>query len=353
MSGTGSWPTLLDFALRTDRMGNTPDIAELLSQSNSIYEDAPIREANEKRGHEFNFRTGIPAGYWVGYNQGTPYSKSTVARSRVGMGRLRDYSQVDKSLADDEDDWEGYRQTEDEAFLMGMGQTITGTLVYGNTNITPAEFMGLAGFFNTLNPAAQNSQNVVDGGGRGASNTSLWLIDWGNDVFCISPRGSKAGIEVRNYGDTRDGHDQFGNRFPAYTCMFQIATGFVPQDWRRVVRLSNLDVTSAGLAGPNAPDLFVLMDQMLQLLPTAPTGVTGNQKTDAMRNPGSNGRPVFYANRTIRHWVNVQSMRQRNVLLSLNDYDGRSVETYRGIPIKTVDQILNNESTVSAISGPL
>lgn len=349
---TGAWPTMQDFALRTTRDGKTPRIAELLSQTNYIFEDMPIKEANEKRAHRFHFRTSIPAGYWTQYYQGTPYSKSTVAESTVGMGMLTDRSQVDKRLADHEDDYKGFRAKEDEAFLMGMGQTITGTTVYGNSAVNPASFMGFAGFFNTLNPVAQNARNVLDGLGRGSSNASIWLVGWGDDVHGIAPRASSAGINYTDYAATRDGYDQFGNVFPAYTSEFEISVGVVPADWRWVVRLANLDVTSAGLAGPNAPDLFAIMDDMLQLLPYTPAGVTGNNKTDA-RNDTSNVRAVWYCNRTVRHFMNIQRMRNRNVLLTLEDYDGRSTDNYRGYPIKTVDQLVNFESTVTTASGPL
>lgn len=349
---TGSWPTMMDFALRTTRDGKTPRIAELLSQTNYLFEDMPIKEANEKRSHRFWFRTSIPAGYWTSYYQGTPYSKSTVAESTVGMGMLTDRNQVDRRLATHEDDWKGFRAKEDEAFLMGMGQTITGTVAYGNSAVNASSFMGLTGFYNTLNPLAQNSRNVLDGGGRGSSNTSLWLVCWSDDFHGIAPRASAAGINYRDYSDTRDGYDQFGNVFPAYTSEFEIATGLVPADWRWGVRLCNLDVTSAGLAGPNAPDLFTIMDDMLQLLPFTPPGPTGNNKTDA-RTDMPNFRAVWYCNRTLRHFMNVQRMRNRNVLLSLQDYDGRSTDDYRGYPIKTVDQFVNFESTVTTSSGPL
>ena len=85
---TGSWPTLLDVALRSDPDGNIPVMAEMLSQCNEIMDDAPYIEANEMGGHMFTFRTSIPAGTWRTYNQGTPYGKSTVGKARVGLGML-------------------------------------------------------------------------------------------------------------------------------------------------------------------------------------------------------------------------------------------------------------------------
>jgi hypothetical protein len=39
-------------------------------------------------------------------------------------------------------------------------------------------------------------------------------------------------------------------------------------------------------------------------------------------------------------------MRNRNVLLSLNDYAGKPVEGINGIPIKVSDQLLTTESRV-------
>jgi hypothetical protein len=40
-------------------------------------------------------------------------------------------------------------------------------------------------------------------------------------------------------------------------------------------------------------------------------------------------------------------MRDRNVLLRIDDYAGRPVDSFRGIPWKVVDQLVNSEATVS------
>src|SRR5258708_1044548 len=95
---TGSWPTIVDVSSRLDPEGNIPEIAEMLSQCNDWETDAPYVEANEKTGHEFVMRTSIPEGTWAAYNQGTPYGKSTTEKSRVGLGMLRAWSQVDAAL---------------------------------------------------------------------------------------------------------------------------------------------------------------------------------------------------------------------------------------------------------------
>lgn len=345
---TGQWPSLIDLSTRLDPEGKIPVIAEMLSQSNDYADDMPWVEANEHTGHEFVFRTSIPAGAWRQYNMGIPYSKSTTAKARVSVGMLEDYSQVDRALAEHSGDKEKFRESEDVAFLEGMSQTIAQTVIYGNTVQTPTEFMGLAGFYNTINTnTAQNAANVINGGGTGTSNTSLWLIGWGPEtIFGIYPRGSKAGLDMEDKGDVTPGFDSLGNRFEAYTSWFRQQAGLCPKDWRYGARLANLDTTTAGLAGANAPDLFALLAQMELLFPKLSKSTSGITKTDA---PGADHgvRAVIYTNRTGRHWADVQAMRNRNVLLRIDDYAGRPVDSYRGIPWKVIDQISNAESTVN------
>jgi hypothetical protein len=332
-----------------DPEGKIPVIAEMLSQCNDFEDDLPWIEGNEMTGHEFVFRTSIPAGAWRQYNQGTPYGKSTTAKARVGFGMLEDYSQVDRALAEHSGDLEKFRESEDVAFLEGMSQTIIGTFFYGNTTVTPAEFMGLSPFYNTVNSAtAQNAQNVIDGGGVGNNNASLWMLGWGPEtIFAGYPRGSRAGLAMEDKGDVVPGFDSLGNRFEAYTSWFRQQAGLVPKDWRYGVRLANLDTTNAGLAGPNAPDLFALMSKMLLLFPKLSKTTSGVTKTDAPDDVATGVRSVFYANRTVRHYMDIQAMRDRNVLLTINDYDGKPIDSFRGIPIKVVDQLLNTESRVT------
>ncbi|MDE2107016.1 MAG: hypothetical protein KGL39_57950, partial [Patescibacteria group bacterium] len=177
---TGSWPTIVDAASRTDPNGDIPVIAEMMSQHNAIAGDLPYKEASEMAGHTFVFRSSIPTGSFRQYNQGTPYGKSTTAKARVGMAMLRGYSQIDRDLANHTGNAQRFRETEDMAFLEGMGQTIVQTLIYGNVASDPTQFTGLATFYNTINTAtSQNAANVIDAGGSGADNTSMWLVGWG------------------------------------------------------------------------------------------------------------------------------------------------------------------------------
>jgi hypothetical protein len=345
---TGSWPTLLDVSTRLDPKGEIPEIAELLSQTNEMNDDIPYVEANGKTRHEFVFRTSIPGGYYRSYNQGVPYSKSTTGKASVAVASLQDYSQVDMELAEDSGNPQAFCESEDMAFLEGMSQTVAETFMYGNSVSNPSAFMGLASFYNTINPAtAKNATNVINAGGTGASNTSMWLCCWSpRTLYGVYPERSKAGLTMEDKGQTVPAYDSLGNRFEAYTVWFRQRVGLCPQDWRYTVRIANIDTTAAGLAGPNAPDLFALMAEAV-ILPPALGKLSGINRTDAPRDPGSSVRPVWYCNRTSRHWMDIQSMRNRNVLQSINDYAGNPTTGWRGVPIKIVDQILVTESALT------
>lgn len=345
---TGAWPTLIDVASRTSGTGEIANVAEMLSQENSIYQDLPMIEANERTGHLFVFRTSIPTGSWRQYNVGVSPSKSTTAKARVGLGMLEDYSIVDRALAEHTGDVERFRYSEDVAFLEGMGQTIQQQIVYGNTATNPAGFQGLATFYNTVNTSSQqNAANVLDGGGTGSSNCSLWMLGLGSrTIYGIYPPGSTGGLVFENKGDVRAAYDSLGNPYEAYTGWFRQQIGIVPEDWRYGARIANIDVTSAGLAGPNALDIFATMAEMQFLFPKLTSTTSGITKTDA---PDDNVgvRTVFYANRTLLHWMQVQAMRDRNVLARQEDYAGIVTDSWRGLPIKCNDQQTNTESRVT------
>lgn len=346
---TGQWPTLQDVASRVDKDGKQKYIAEMLSKCNDVWDDLMFKEASEIGGHDFAFRTSLPGGYWTSYNQGVPVGKSTTNQGRVGLGRLEGFSQIDMRLADDTTDSAAFRLSEDVAFMEGMSQTMTEAIFYGSTTSNPFEFVGFSSFYNTVNTSVQpNALNVIDGGGTGSSNASVWLLGWGDKtIFGLYPRGSdSAGLKMEDLGNTVMGYDSVGNMFRAYTTHFKHTMGICPMDWRFGARMCNIDTTSAGLKGPNAVDLFANMSDMVLMMPTGSKATSGITKTDAPDDPSPGTRQVFYCDRLVRSAMDKQAIRDRNVLISMHDYAGIPIMGYRTIPIKVVDQLINNEARV-------
>ncbi len=333
-----------------DREGNIPRVAELLSQKLSLFKNLPFVKANERVTHMVVFRDSIPAGSWRQYNQGVASAKSTTNKARVAMGMLEDYSVVDRALAEHTGSVEKFRRSEDVAFLEGMGQTIEQTCFYGNTATVPASFQGLSTFYNTINTAnAQNAANVLNGGGTGTSNTSLWMLGLGpNTIHGIYPEGaSGAGLDFEDKSDVRAAYDSLGNQYEAFTGWFRAQLGIVPMDWRYGARICNIDTTTAGLAGPNALDIFASIDELQFFFPQLSQDTSGITETDDPEgDPGI--RTIIFWNRTLAHWAQIQAMRNRNVLMAPGDYAGVPVFKWRGmIPMMISDQITNTESALT------
>ena len=88
------------------------------------------------------------------------------------------------------------------------------------------------------------------------------------------------------------------------------------------------------------------MIQATMLMPTTTKAMSGITETDDPR--GDIGkRFVWYGNRTSLMWMSIQSIRDRNVLLNIDDYAGKPVESFRGFPIKCLDQLLNTETALT------
>lgn len=342
--------TLADWGRRLDPDGKIADISELLSQCNEVFDDMLWREGNLPTGHKTTIRTGLPQGTWRMLYQGVPYTKSTTAQVTEGIGMLEAYSQIDRKLAELEGDVNAFRMSEDDAHLEGLSQQMADTIFYGNAAVTPQQFTGLSPRYNTVSTAtAQNAVNVLDAGGTGSSNASIWVVAWGpRTVFGIFPKGGKAGLMFEDKGDVVPGYDANNNRFEAYTSYFRWEAGLVVADWRYIVRIANIDTTSSagGLASSTPPDLFALLSKAVVRLPTLNKRVTGITKSDAPDDSAPGVNPAIYVNRTVRQYLDIQAIRDRNVLLTPTEYAGGPVVEFRGVPIRVNDALLNTESRV-------
>lgn len=341
-------PNLVDWARMTNPDNSIADIAWLLAQANEILKDMIWQEGNLPLGHKVTVNVGLPQGTWRNNNQGVASSKPLNAQYQFSIGELVSYSMVDKSEAVLWGELGKFRWNEDQAHIEGMSQQIASAIMYSNEATNPNQFTGFSPYYNTTNAAlAQSAANVIDGGGSGSDNASLWLIGWGdNTTFGIFPRGSQAGLIYEDKGDTTPLYDGNGNRFEGYTSYFCWKIGLAVKNWEYNVRIANLDVTTAGLAGTSPPDLYVLMSQAVTKLPTLTRRASGITEVDAPADPAPGIRPAWYANRTVRTYLDIQAIRDKNVLLSSKDYAGDPVMEFRDIPIRIVDALTTGETAI-------
>jgi Major capsid protein GP7 len=338
--------TYADWAKRLEDNYRVAVIIELLSQTNEILEDMLVIEGNLPTGHKTTIRSGLPQATWRLLNQGVPNAKSTTAQIVDTCGNLETYSVIDKDIADLNGNTAEFRFSEVKAFLEGMSQQVAATLIYGNQFANPERFTGFAPRYSTKTvTAAQTGANVLDAGGTASTNTSLWIVVWGSDTcHATFPKGKITGLQHRDMGEwpVLDGSQ---NTYQAYRDHFKWEIGLVVRDWRYIIRIANIDVTQ--LTGVNAANLINLIVRGLYRLPTAPVSATTIQTSDAPEVRANMGRTVIYCNRVIRTYLDLQAMNKTNVLLRIEEFDGKPITTFRGIPVRTCDAILNNEAQVT------
>ena len=331
--------TLLDLAKRTDPNGEVPIIAELLSQKNEILIDIPWKEGNLPTGHRSTIRTGLPQAYWKRPNAGSAASKSTTAQIDEAAGIIEAWCVLDYNAAIMDGNAQKYRLTEADAFIESMSQQLAQQLIYGNSLVNAERFMGLAPRLGAISGAV-NGQNILNALGSGATNTSLWLVGWGeNTVSGIYPRGTMAGLQHYDFGDRPwQTSVTFGaGQIHAFVDLWQWYCGLMVKDWRYVVRCANVSVPdlTGGTGSQSAQQLIKLMARMFWRLPSKGPGI----------------KPVFYANRTLQSMLMIQALDKSQNILSVQEaltQFGPVMELrFLGVPIRTNDQILNTESAIS------
>ncbi|MCK5617516.1 hypothetical protein KAR91_87440, partial [Candidatus Pacearchaeota archaeon] len=273
-----------------------------------------------------------PTVAWRLLNQGVQPSKSTTAQVDEACGILEAWSEVDVDLAELNGNTAEFRLSEAMAFIEAMNQEMAATLFYGNSGLAPEEFTGLSVRYSSL--SANNAQNIVDGGGTGSDNSSIWVVGWGEQsIYGIFPKGSKAGLDHQDHGEVtvETTAGIAGTRMRAYQDQWKWKTGIALKDWRYVVRIANIDISQL-VAESSAANITKLLIKALHRIP--------NLKV---------GKNVIYVNRTIAEFLDIQ--RYDTAIagggISYQNIDGILVPFFRNIPIRTCDALLETESRVT------
>jgi len=324
--------TIGNVAKRLDPDGKVADIAEVIAQTNELFEDIPLVEANGHTYHRSTIRNGLPSGTFRAANEGVANEKSSTIQVDDVIAELATYSEIDQTVADTGDNTQAVLASENVAFQQGLAETMASKVFYGNNDTNHKEFHGLDPRFNSLS-GSDNSDNVIDGnnGGSGSDSASIWLVGWSpNTVFGTYPQGSMAGLEMDFKGlDTVK--DASGNQFEAYRTFYRWRMGLTVKDWRYVVRICNIDTSELTAdKSSNSADLTDLIAQALELMPSM-AGIS----------------PRFYMNRKISSFLRRQRNNTTNVQFGTDEVFGRHVMTIDGVPVKRIDALTNTEADIS------
>lgn len=325
-----SYSTLIDGLKRGGpKEADTAEVIEILSETNEIMLDSVAVEANEGVTHLSTIRTGLPSNIWRRLYQGVPESKSTTQQVRDACGMLESFASHDRDLVLKQTNPQRFRVLESRAHLEAMGQSLAETFIYGDTAIHPERFMGLAPRYDRHQntDASRSSYNVIDAGGTGSDNTSIWFVKWSDaTVHFIYPTNSNAGITHDDLGlDTV--LDADGNPYRAYRDHYKHDVGFVVKDWRAVARVANIDVSQLRVGSLAIEDLMI----------------EAFYRTD-----DTQGTMAVYCNRDVQVALHKRAKDQANVNLSVEEFAGKKVVSFLGAPIRRVARILNTEALVPA-----
>ncbi len=316
-------------------------VIEALNIVNPLMEDAYMVEANNGTKHVSAIRTGLPSVAWGKLYQGTPQSKSIRQQVEDTTGFVEGLSTVDKRLLDLAKNPGELRMQEASSFLESMSQEVTTNFFYADTATTPERFKGLAARYSVSGADGAGNQ-IVKAGGVGSDNTSVWFVTWGAmQTALIYPEGTTGGITREDKGEQRV-YDDVNNPYYVKEELFRQHVGVRVGDWRFNARIANIDVSDL-IAG--TVDLYKFMRAAYYKLQVRRNNKIGNNGMVSM------GKTVIYANRTILEALEALSVNKGStdnfVRLTPDEIQGREVMTYKGIPIRETDSLINAEALVA------
>jgi hypothetical protein len=338
--------TLMDYAKRLDPDGSVAAVIELLAETNEILMDMMFKEGNLPTGHTTTVRTGLPTAIWRKLYEGVPASKSLTAQITDICGMLEARSEIDKAVIELNGNTAAFRLSEADAFIEAMNQELVRALFYGDAKSSdPDAFTGLTPRYDSL--GATNGRNILNAGGVGADNTSMWLVVWGeNTIHGIYPKGTTAGLTHQDLGEL-DALDTNGNKFRALADLWQWKAGLTVKDWRYAVRIGNIDISD--LKGVTGTQALTAATSILKLM----------ARSFALIQSIGKGKACFYANRTVISMLAVIAQEKTSSVLSVQDgynqlgdlkpgyVEGMNLR-FLGVPIRLTDGLLNTETVVGA-----
>jgi hypothetical protein len=315
--------------------GKVDPLIDLLSMLTPLTEDMGWRPTLTETAFMFRAVQALPNVSYRSINEGVLPSRGTTKILTETVSLLESTFEIDKELMDISADKQIYRTEQAMLHLEAMTQKVSEEVWYGNKDADPRGIMGMSERYSDLTGAA--SDYIIDAGGTESDNASIWLVVHGDRGFHgIYPKNSRAGFEhipgpKQDLADIDENGENKGT-YEGYRDRFKWRVGTALVDYRQVGRVCNIDVNSLltfGSANDTSPNLLLLV----------------NRLTNRIHNLRL-GRPVIYMNRTLKEaWEN-QLLQKQNLALTIDAATGNITTSYKGIPIKVDDTLINTEERV-------
>lgn len=329
-TATINFGTYADFATRDGFDKTTRKIIELQAKTNEIMEDMIVSEANEGSVCKTTVRQQLPQVAWRMINKGTKPGKSATGQISFTSGGMENFAFVDERMlqsyggvgSERANEW---RLGENEAYQEAQNIEMATTLFYGDEKVNPAKFTGLGAYYYSPDIAkCSAAEYVIDAGGTGASLTSIWLVNWGQtSIHGFFPAGTSAGFKYRDNGRVQ-AFDDDGGKLYGYESQYNWDLGLAVRDYRQAVRICNINLANiTDTALINA--LIAAHEQLYSL----------------------NGKVALYCNRKVTTKIMQLAQAKTNVNLGIDEFGGKKLTHFWGIPFRRCDAIVNTEGQLT------
>lgn len=335
---TQSTLSLVDDMKRRGVDGKYNIIEVLNDTSQDILTDFMWEECNDGTKHTHGIRTGLPSVSWGALYEGIPQSKSGSQQVTDTTGFVEGLSQVDTRVLELAANEALLRASESRPYLESMAQELVTALFYHNSAQNARLPKGLGARFGVLANQGAGNQ-IVDAGGTGSDNTSVWFVEWSDHgAKALYPKGTEMGIKQEDKGEQRV-TDANGNAYFVKEELVRAHCGFAVKDWRRISRVANIDVSE--LAAGNV-DLYKFLRNAYYKL--------HQRRVSKVRDQGATSNLVMYANTQILEALDALGTNagasDNFARLRPMEIQGKEVMSYRGIPIRETDALLNTEARI-------
>lgn len=332
--------TLQDWAALYNRDGTFPDIVQYLSQTNEVLNDMMWMEANDGTFNKTVIQTSKPTGTWRQINAGAAGGKATHAAVQDRTGMLEMYPWVDKKLVRMSSNPERYRMNNTLAAFSGLSDQMASTLFYNSELVNPYQFHGLSPRtpFGTI-----AGGQVVDAGGTGSDNTSVWCIAWSEQTaYGIFPKGSQAGLQHIAMPDGQVERDALSRVFEVWRDHIIWEAGLTVRDPRAIVRVANIDVSqlTSDITYLKSIIGFLIQASEKMYYPGNVSPTTGTAP-DPQR-----PRVAWYGNRVVRSALRNAILEKIGLNLTWETVAGQRVMMFDNAPFRQTDAIINAEARV-------
>ncbi len=303
-------------------------IIESLTQTNELLLDAVIGEASDGTVNRTTQRVTRPHGTRRIYGQAIASESSQTRQIEDGIEMIEAYSDIEADMADHSPNKKALIDSEDRAFLEGIGETQVEDLLYAKREDGLEFIDGLYVRF----PEKIDNQTVFGVETTGSNFASIILVKWAEDkAKLIYPRGvSGLGVSAEWRGKQDVSvlkPDGTLGTLPMYRTFYKTHFGITVRQGQAIKRIANIN--------PLTSDPQKIMAKLI-----------------AARNKlaRGGGTVVAYMNADVKTLLDTytQVTNQRQ-LVTKDDPWGRPMTAFGEIRFRQIDKMLSTESLVAAV----